>query len=139
MKRDYDIQTGKDTPNANYLDNENKNNSGQPRAVEHVYFKNPDLTLKDQTIGFCVHNYSNNTDCVINGEPYNKFKLALINQHGYQLWPNLGNNTIKSRSDMFCTGSKSHSVEFEYVYREGNNNEGLDILTVDFATHVKNN
>ena len=82
MYRDHDIMKGPD---------------GRKNVFEHAYFKNLN-NLYDKEIGMGVHNFSNNTNM-----PRNDFKMALMNEHGYQLFPIVGGEIKHDSSWMFTS------------------------------------
>ena len=77
MIRDYDIRQGDD---------------GRKDAIEHVIFTDPSL-LFGKEIGMACYNYKQKSE-----KACNEFKMALINQHGVQLYPTDEDDT----SWMFC-------------------------------------
>ena len=86
MKRDHDVKCGED---------------GRQDAFEHVYFKDPKIMI-GKTIGMAVQNFTQNSSL-----PRNDFKIALINQHGYQLFPNKGSREIQHDPTWMYTGNWS--------------------------------
>ena len=91
MARDYDITTGSDINRPSRPD---PSSTDKPRAVEHVYFKDPESLFKNGAttveIGMRVHNYSQSSSLSTN-----EFDIVLFNKYGYQLWPVPGKSTIE--------------------------------------------
>lgn len=58
------------------------------KAHERVFFRNPQKMF-GKKIGMAVHNFKHNSS-----QERNRFKIALINQWGYILYPNRGGREL---------------------------------------------
>ena len=113
MIRDYDIRTGED---------------GRKNAIEHVIFTDPSL-LYGKEIGMACYNYKQKSNMA-----RNEFKMALINQHGVQLYPTEQDDT----SWMFCVNqSREESEKRKYIFQMGDDKRGENLMSNGFKEHVK--
>ena len=116
MYRDHDIMTGQD---------------GRRNVFEHAYFTNLS-NLYDKEIGMGVHNYSNSTN-----RPRNNFKMALLNENGYQLFPVKGGDVTHEASWMYTTtASKNNSTKKTYRFNRGDEHLGREVNSNNFITHA---